>query len=333
MANNNLDSSYISLVNDILENGTVSGDRTGTGTKKVFGRQIRHKMIDGLPILTTKKMFTKGVIHELLWFLSGDTNTKYLVDNNVYIWIGDCYKFYLANNNDEKVLTRDEFINRIKTEDKDSEFNLKYATIGKGYGRQWRNFGGNDQIQTLIDTLKTNPSSRRLLVNAWNVSELSEMLLVPCHYGFQMFTRELSIEEKTSMSIDVYETKYELSLMWNQRSVDTLLGLPFNILSYGILLLMICQQVDMIPGELIGNLGDTHVYLNQIEIYQNSQANNLGHELPRIILGDSVLNIEDSSEKNFFFLGKANDIFSYNIENFKLKGYVHDNSVQYPLSN
>lgn len=319
--NNKLDKDYLDLVNDIIDNGYISSDRTGTGTKKLFGRQIRHHMKNGLPILTTKKIFTKGVIYELLWFLSGNTNTKFLVDNKVYIWVGDCYKKYTSDI--ENPISRDEFIHLIQNSEYNSDFVQKYATIGKGYGKQWRNFNGRDQIQILLDELRNNPSSRRLILNAWNVGELDDMLLVPCHYGFQLFTRELTIEEKENSGFDINETKYELSLMWNQRSVDTLLGLPFNILSYGLLLLMFSQQANMVPGELIGNLGDCHVYLNQIDMYLEKQKNNKGHRLPSLNINDDI----------YFHLNKQNNIFNYNYSDFNLVNYNSDGIITYPLSN
>lgn len=356
---NNLDNNYLELIEDIIEKGTVSGDRTGTGTKKVFGREIRHKMSEGLPILTSKRIFSKGVIYELLWFLSGDTNTKYLIDNGVEIWVGDCYKKYLKdyeNSNkgglfelSEEPLTRDEFIEYIKTHDLLDPFVKKYADIGPGYGKMWRSFGignnGKDQIKELIKELKTNPDSRRLMVNAWDPNTFHLTTLPPCHYGFQLFTRELSLDEilennrsKYSLSDNDKEQLnelgidwkvevvkhlkeefnvplYEVSLKWNQRSVDSLLGLPFNILSYGLLLEMIAQQVNMIPGELIGSLGDTHVYLNQIEMFENEQKNNEGYELPTLKLN------------------KAKDIFSYKYEDFEIVNYKSNKVIKYPLSN
>jgi thymidylate synthase len=249
-------------------------------------------MKDGFPLLTTKKMAWKQIVTELLWFLTGDTNIKYLVDNNCHIWDGDAYKRYsviAGVSTQVETLTQEEFINRIKTDD---AFAKKWGELGPVYGKQWRSWkqwhvkdyvGGNiqiDQISILINDLKTNPDSRRLMVNAWNVGELDQMVLPPCHYGFQVYTRELSEDERydlcaaqkskmTAISEEDY-IKYNIptraiSLMWNQRSVDTFLGLPFNIASYGLLLTMIADEVNMVPDELIGNLGDTHIYLNHIE--------------------------------------------------------------------
>jgi thymidylate synthase len=311
---NKIDKQYTDLLQDILDNGYTKGDRTGTGTLSVFGRQIRHRMSDGFPLLTTKKMAWKTMVTELLWFLRGDTNIKFLVDNNCHIWDGDAYKNYISKGGkdySEKSMkqisthfSKEEFINKIKTDD---EFAKKWGDLGPVYGKQWREWDNDnfhkhinsydrktnepqikhkvkqiDQITNLINDLKTNPDSRRLMVNAWNVGELDQMVLPPCHYGFQVYTRELSFEER----VRYYETTFgrlhfippssdaldarniptrAISLMWNQRSVDTFLGLPFNIASYGLLLEIIAKTVNMVPDELIGNLGDVHLYSNHIE--------------------------------------------------------------------
>ena len=320
---NNLDKQYTDLLQTILDYGVEKKDRTGTGTKSIFGYTIRHNMKDGFPLLTTKKMYTKGIITELLWFLRGDTNIKFLVDNDCHIWDGDAYKRYWNSIETSEydgfgptsiklpTLTKEEFINKIKTDD---EFAKKWGDLGPVYGKQWRSWNGNgspltkdyegnissylvkpvDQIANLINDLKTNPDSRRLMVNAWNVGELDQMTLPPCHYGFQVYTRELSRKERSdyyykngnkegivegSLDRPIWEDnetahkwydernvpKRAISLMWNQRSVDTFLGLPFNIASYGLLLEIIAKTVNMVPDQLIGNLGDTHLYLNHIE--------------------------------------------------------------------
>ena len=302
---NKLDKQYTDLLQTILDYGVEKKDRTGTGTKSIFGYTIRHNMKDGFPLLTTKKMFFKGIVTELLWFLRGDTNIKYLVDNDCHIWDGDAYKKY-SNHfiGYEDVPNKEFFIEQIKT---DAEFAKKWGDLGPVYGKQWRRWTKKkmylstdgsyekifdemdqtviDQIAILINDLKTNPDSRRLLVNAWNVGELDQMTLPPCHYGFQVYTRELSGEERqlrcpvftedsygvdgelrSPLTIDWERTpKRAISLMWNQRSVDTFLGLPFNIASYGLLLEIIAKTVNMVPDQLIGNLGDTHLYLNHIE--------------------------------------------------------------------
>jgi len=305
---NKLDKQYTDLLQDILDNGTTKSDRTGTGTISVFGRQIRHKMSEGFPLLTTKKMPFKTIVTELLWFLRGDTNIKYLVDNNCHIWDGDAYKRYVKKQTTEDVGSMNWFIEQIKTDD---EFAGDWGDLGPIYGKQWRNLNptksrqrfydkpipydrnvdnkdGIDQIANLINDLKTNPDSRRLMVNAWNVGELDSMVLPPCHYGFQVYTRELSQEERWRIRYNYYPKDKQfpwdrmalpshdfldkfnipsraISLMWNQRSVDTFLGLPFNIASYGLLLVIIAKEVNMVPDELIGNLGDVHLYSNHIE--------------------------------------------------------------------
>jgi thymidylate synthase len=297
---NNIDKQYQALLQDILDNGTPKSDRTGTGTISVFGRQIRHDMKDGFPLLTTKKMPFKTIVTELLWFLRGDTNIKYLVDNNCHIWDGDAYKNYLKWFNEQSKVfveqgivrepwTKEQYIEQIKLGNVDSDL----SDLGPIYGKQWRSWGkrnhdsisneyfiGIDQIQNLINDLKTNPDSRRLMVNAWNVGELDQMVLPPCHYGFQVYTRELSLEERrklakydsefvSPMTVESWDRNNiptrAISLMWNQRSVDTFLGLPFNIASYGLLLEIIAKEVNMVPDELIGNLGDVHLYSNHIE--------------------------------------------------------------------
>jgi thymidylate synthase len=323
---NNIDKQYQNLLQSILDYGVEKKDRTGTGTKSIFGYTIRHNMKDGFPLLTTKKMPFKTIATELIWFLRGDTNIKFLIDNSCHIWDGDAYKNYLIE--DAKILpnmskekrtelgyrlTQEEFINRIKTDD---EFAKKWGELGPVYGKQWRSwegieikydeFGKNhyevktklvDQIANLISELKTNPDSRRLMVNAWNVGELDQMVLPPCHYGFQVYTRELSHDERFEIykkvcgrdlqphisginfkqfHFDEYSVpKRAISLMWNQRSVDTFLGLPFNIASYGLLLEIIAKAVNMVPDQLIGNLGDTHLYLNHLDQAQEQ----IGREL------------------------------------------------------
>jgi thymidylate synthase len=334
---NNIDKQYLSLLQDILVNGVKKEDRTGTGTLSVFGRQIRHKMSEGFPLLTTKKIHWNSVVVELLWFLRGETNIKFLLDYDCHIWDGDAYKRYknvydiesrestyaLEELHMLSNLTKEEFTNRIKADDK---FAKKWGELGPIYGAQWRKWGDNfkqilnddrtkvyninttgiDQIQNLINDLKTNPDSRRLMVNAWNVGELDQMVLPPCHYGFQVYTRELSLEERIELwyqqnqnktgkrgmwEIDYVESyeghkklnsfnipKRAISLMWNQRSVDTFLGLPFNIASYGLLLEIIAKEVNMIPDELIGNLGDVHLYSNHIEQAKEQIGRKYTHE-------------------------------------------------------
>jgi len=285
---NDLDKQYQNLLADILISGRNKEDRTGTGTRSVFGRQIRHDMRDGFPLLTTKKMAWKTMVTELLWFLMGDTNIQYLVQNGCHIWDGDAYKNYASKTSLDPgyQFTKEEFINKIKTDD---GFAKKWGELGPIYGKQWRNWDGfeiisseqikgynkgKDQIANLINELKTNPDSRRLMVSAWNVGELDQMVLPPCHYGFQVYTREENGQ------------RY-ISLMWNQRSVDAFLGLPFNIASYGLLLMMIADEVNMVPEELIGNLGDVHLYLDHVE-QAKEQINREPFELPTVFVRDGI---------------------------------------------
>jgi len=309
---NSLDKQYQELLQTILEHGVEKEDRTGTGTRSIFGYTIRHNMQEGFPALTTKKLAFKTMTTELLWFLRGDTNIKYLVDNGCNIWNGDAYKRFDTNQTklaeltkgttDIYTLTESQFIERIKNDD---EFAEEWGELGPIYGKQWRDLeiqtlipmnlkvGGEvqyrngtkriDQIQNLINDLKTNPDSRRLMVNAWNVGELDKMTLPPCHYGFQVYTRPTTREEKITNP-----GKYRaISLMWNQRSVDTFLGLPFNIASYGLLLTMLADEVDMIPDQLIGNLGDVHLYSNHIE-QAKEQIGREGYPLPEVQIQDGI---------------------------------------------
>ena len=364
--NNTLDKQYQQLLQDILDNGTKKETRNG-GTISVFGRQIRHDMKTGFPLITTKKMAFKTMVTELLWFLRGDTNIKYLVDNNCHIWDGDCFANYVRNftkytdslpenSETEFIIDKDKFINKIKTDD---EFAKKFGDLGKIYGAQWRLWGRKatreekithpgvynvevDQIQNLINDLRTNPDSRRLMVNAWNVGELDKMTLPPCHYGFQVYTRELSLEERLciadkfnpliredcltkthhpdeteelklvyrhefldSLGPNVVPQRRAISLMFNMRSIDTFLGLPFNIASYGLLLEIIAKEVNMVPDELIGNLGDTHLYLNHIE-QAKEQISRTPYELPKLGMdyreGEYNKNLTDFVPDDFYLI-------------------------------
>ena len=317
---NNLDIQYQQLMLDIMTNGVEKEDRTGTGTVSVFGRQIRHNMQDGFPLLTTKKMAVKTMMTELKWFLKGDTNIKYLVDNGCNIWNGDAWANYQRKTLEKfmddttiagyAITNKEEFINKIKT---DNEFAKKWGELGPIYGRQWRDWyaGGHqeyigdtlvdmeynsvDQISNLIEQLKTNPDSRRIMVNAWNVAELDQMTLPPCHYGFQCYVAD-----------------GKLSLMWNQRSVDTFLGLPFNIASYGALLLLLCDETGYKPGELVGNLGDVHLYKNHID-QANEQCGRKSYDLPSIELSNV-------------------DVLKGEFE-YEIIGYESHPSIKAPLSN
>jgi thymidylate synthase len=359
---NKLDKQYQDLLQSILDYGVEKKDRTGTGTKSIFGYTVRHNMQDGFPLLTTKKMAWKQIVTELLWFLRGDTNIKFLVDNGCHIWDGDCFANYIRNfskyvdslpenGEAEFIINKDKFIEKIKTDD---EFAKQWGELGPVYGKQWRRWGIEwedtesityiDQIANLINDLKTNPNSRRLMVNAWNVGELDQMVLPPCHYGFQVYTRELSFAERVvwiknnsssqqitlpqyiddKFSLDEFFKPYgaptrAISLMWNQRSVDTFLGLPFNIASYGLLLTILAKEVNMVPDQLIGNLGDTHLYLNHIE-QAKEQIGREPFELP-------TLNQFPTYE------GSRPSIESYVVGDFTLKDYQSHPSIKAPLSN
>ncbi len=350
---NTLDKQYQELLKTILEFGVEKKDRTGTGTKSIFGYTIRHNMSEGFPLLTTKRMGIKTLTTELKWFLRGDTNIKFLVDNNCHIWDGDAYKRYsiiAGMSTQVESLTQEEFINKIKT---DNEFAKQWGELGPIYGKQWRKWGNDeeyhngseyvwygphDQISILINDLKTNPDSRRLMVNAWNVGELDKMTLPPCHYGFQVYTRELSDDEQRARCHPTTPKAWDdlkefaqltgnsieeaakstgiptraISLMWNQRSVDTFLGLPFNIASYGMLLLMIAKEVNMIPDQLIGSLGDVHLYLNHIE-QAEEQIEKEPFELPKMdVIESDILNGQ----------------FEYNLSDYQSHG-----QIKAPLSN
>jgi thymidylate synthase len=333
---NNIDKQYQELLQEILNNGIEKKDRTGTGTLSVFGKQIRHKMSEGFPLLTTKKMAWKTMVTELLWFLRGDTNIKYLVDNGCNIWNGDAYKNYLKEHDPlNGTVPMEDFIALIKQNEKPIYHEL--GELGPIYGKQWRSWTNypsddwlpdtTDQIQNLINDLKTNPDSRRLMVSAWNVGELDQMVLPPCHYGFQVYTRELSKEERIDLYIKKYGyEKYKdtiptraISLMWNQRSVDTFLGLPFNIASYGLLLEIIAKEVNMVPDELIGNLGDTHLYLNHIE-QAKEQITREPYPLPTVTLPSGLEPDSGNWDKVVF-------------EDFYLNDYQSHPSIKAPLSN
>ena len=324
---NNLDARYQALLEDILQWGVEKKDRTGTGTISVFGRQIRHKMSEGFPLLTTKKLHWNSIVTELLWFLRGETNIKFLLDYNCNIWNGDAYKRYERANTWELQDTPpiDEFIKRIK---EDETFRKTWGELGPIYGKQWRDWNGIDQIQNLINELKTNPDSRRLMVSAWNVGELDQMVLPPCHYGFQVYTRPTTREEKI-----VHSGKYRaISLMWNQRSVDTFLGLPFNIASYGLLLEIIAKEVNMIPDELIGNLGDVHLYSNHIE-QAKEQIGRTPYELPTVEITERNWYMHEKVKEHLGEKTLDEKLKSYRPDCFELIGYESHPKIKAPLSN
>ena len=351
----NIELQYLELLKDILENGVSKGDRTGTGTISVFGRQIRHKMSEGFPLLTTKKMYFKGVITELLWFLRGDTNIKYLLDNDCHIWDGDAFKNFMTKSEGDPDLiwNKEQFILKVKNE---KDFGKKWGDLGSVYGAQWRSWKHMgpksqqemldentnwpwktteiDQIANLINDLKTNPDSRRLMVSAWNPANLPDQVLPPCHYGFQVYTRELSWEER----VRYYETTFgrlhfippspnaldarniptrAISLMWNQRSCDFLLGIPFNIASYATLLEILAKEVNMVPDELIGNLGDCHIYSNHIEQVKE-QISRTPYKLPKF---------------KFEVTNLLENLMDWKPSDFSILNYESHPSIKAPLSN
>ena len=295
---------YLNLLSDILENGQIEkNERTGTGTKKVFGRMLEFDLSKGFPLLTTKKMFYKGIIHELLWFIKGKSNIRYLVKRNVNIWNEWPFQNYLKSNGLNKqhpiyskawYKKKHEFIEKIKNNKK---FSDKWGDCGPFYGVQWRNFSGTDQLKWVIQEIKKNPSSRRLIVNAWNAPFINKMALPPCHvmYQFQI-------------------TKNRLNCMMYQRSVDVFLGLPFNIASYALLTLMVAQATGYKPGKLVMALADTHIYLNHIN-QAKEQIKRKPFSLPKMKLNPNV-----------------KSIFRFKHQDFSLKNYKYHPAIKATIS-
>ena len=253
---------YLDLLQHILDNGVSKSDRTGTGTLSCFGYQMRFDLQKGFPLVTTKKIHLKSIIHELLWFLNGETNTRYLKENNISIW---------------------------------DEWADEKGELGPVYGKQWRSWEGIDgkvvdQVSELISQIKTNPDSRRLIVSAWNVAELNKMALMPCHILFQFYVSPPPFEKAGGRSI--------LSCQLYQRSADVFLGVPFNIASYALLTIMVAQVCDLEPGEFIHTFGDVHIYNNHLEQVQ-LQLSRAPFPLPLMKLDNSVKNIFDFKFENF----------------------------------
>jgi thymidylate synthase len=285
---------YLDLLRDIRDNGITKSDRTGTGTKSVFGRQMRFDLSKGFPAVTTKKLYMRSIIHELLWFLQGDSNLEYLAKNDVHIWDEWPYRAYLQSTGQAVPHSSSKewqdgikvFIEKIKT---DHEFAVKYGELGPIYGYQWRHWpdgkGGTiDQIQELIDTLKNSPDSRRMIISAWNVADIKEMAkagLPPCHTLFQFYVAD-----------------GKLSCQLYQRSADTFLGVPFNIASYALLTMMIAQVTDLKPGEFVHTLGDTHIYLNHLE-QVDLQLSRKPKKLPKMVINPNVKSIFDFKFEDF----------------------------------
>lgn len=342
--NNHVDEQYLKLVNDIIEHGEVKDTRAGR-TRSLFGKQLRFNLKEGLPILTTKKVFTKGVIHELLWFLKGDTNIKYLIENGVHIWDDDAYRYYLevvkrckGVEGYEKAYSKEIFLKFVRLGSfgehlyNNDKSVYHYGDLGPVYGKQWTNWDGINQIKEVIEKLKTNPDDRRLIVSAWNVGKLHDMALPPCHYCCQFYTKEMTLEERLkyyedNVGVWMYENNYELldewniprrklSCMWNQRSVDCGLGWCFNALSYSILTHMIAQCANMDVDELIFSGGDVHVYENHIEPLKEQLSRNPHmYALPTLKLNPNITKIED---------------FTY--EDIKIEGYRSYPAIKMPLS-
>ena len=277
---------YLDLLTHIKTTGTSKVDRTGTGTISTFGYQMRFDLSEGFPLLTTKKVHLKSIIHELLWFINGDTNIKYLVDNGVRIWNEWPYVNF-TKTAEYKGETLKEFVELVKNSD---EFAKKYGELGPVYGKQWRHFEGPDglyvdQLAELIENIKNNPGSRRLIVNAWNPPLIPQMALPPCHMMFQFYVND-----------------GKLSCQLYQRSADTFLGIPFNIASYALLTMMIAKVTDLEPGDFVHTLGDAHIYndhLKQVDL----QLSRKPKKLPIMSINPNVKNIEDFKYSDFELKG------------------------------
>lgn len=297
---------YLDLMRHIRDNGVCKEDRTGTGTLSIFGHQMRFDLREGFPLVTTKKVHLKSIIHELLWFIQGDTNIRYLVQNGVNIWndwpfqswlrqMGQAEKFpmYTSEWREQKKL----FIERVKT---DEQFAAQYGELGPVYGHQWRNFEGVDQLAQIVEDIKTNPDSRRLIVSAWNPKDIPVMAksgLPPCHTLFQF-----------------YVTEGRLSCQLYQRSADVLLGVPFNIASYALLTLMIAEVAGLQPGDFVHTFGDAHLYSNHMEQVEE--------QLSREPCPLPVMSINSS----------ATDLFSFQYDDFELKGYEPYPPISAPVA-
>lgn len=284
---------YKDFLQHILSKGTIKSDRTGTGTVSTFGYQMRYDLSEGFPIVTTKKVHLKSIIHELLWFIKGSTNIKYLVDNDVRIWNEWPYEWF-KNSDDYKGETLEEYVQKIK---EDSEFAEKHGNLGPVYGKQWRDFSGFDQLAWVINEIKTNPGSRRLIVNSWNAPLIEFMALPPCHMMYQFYVND-----------------GKLSLQLYQRSADAFLGVPFNISSYSLLLMMVAQVCDLKVGEFVHTIGDAHIYLDHMEQVK-LQLSRETLPLPTMKINPNIRDIND---------------FKY--EDFELVGYVHHPAIKGKVS-
>ncbi|MDR3215619.1 MAG: thymidylate synthase [Bacilli bacterium] len=269
---------YLDLIDHVLNKGDFKEDRTNTGTYSVFGYQMRFNLAEGFPLITTKKTHLKSIIHELLWFIKGDTNIKYLVENNVRIWNEWPYQKY-QNSLEYRNETMAEFIDKIKN---DEEFALKYGDLGPVYGKQWRDFGGVDQLVNLINEINTNKHSRRLIISAWNPPLIKDMALPPCHCLMQFY-----VSDDNRLSCQLY-----------QRSADIFLGVPFNIASYSLLTMMIAQVTHLELGDFIHTLGDAHIYTNHLEQVQEQLTRTL-YPLATMKLNQNITSIFDFTIDDF----------------------------------
>ena len=271
---------YLDLCRHVMEHGSFKMDRTGTGTKSVFGYQMRFDLSEGFPLLTTKKVHLKSIIHELLWFIQGDTNIKYLVDHDVRIWNEWPYEAF-KKSSDYQNESMDDYIHKIKT---DEGFAKKHGDLGPVYGAQWRNFNGVDQLAYILDQIKNNPDSRRMILSAWNPAEIKHMALPPCHTLIQFYVRD-----------------QKLSLQLYQRSADIFLGVPFNIASYALLLMMVAHVTNLKVGEFVHTLGDAHIYSNHFEQI-DLQLSREVRQLPKLKINPSVKSLFDFKYEDFELL-------------------------------
>ena len=295
---------YLDLLKKLKEDGIVKSDRTGTGTRSIFGYQMRFDLSEGFPLLTTKRVFLKGVIHELLWFLAGDTNIKYLVDNGVHIWDNDAYRFYkeLCAKQGVEPISMEEFLVAAQQQTPSPIDGYAYGNLNHVYGYQWRSWGkpdgsAIDQVKQVIDTIKNSPDSRRMIVSAWNVADVEDMALPPCHVLFQFYVAD-----------------GKLSCQLYQRSADTFLGVPFNIASYALLTMMIAQECGLQAGEFVHTLGDTHLYLNHME-QVDEQLSRSPRTLPTMRLNPDV-----------------KSVFDFKYDDFTLEGYDPHPTIKAPMS-
>lgn len=295
---------YLDLLRLIDNDGVVKGDRTGTGTKSIFGHQMRFDLSKGFPLLTTKRVFMRGIVEELLWFLNGDTNIKYLVDREVHIWDNDAFRYYNELCITHGVLPVDLETFLVAAQDGvDSPIDgYRFGDLNHVYGYQWRSWPKSDgshidQISEAVELIKNNPDSRRIVVSAWNVAEIEDMALPPCHVLFQFYVAE-----------------GRLSCQLYQRSADTFLGVPFNIASYALLTMMIAQVCDLKVGDFIHTIGDTHLYINHLE-QVGEQLSRTPRQLPQMRLNSSV-----------------KSIFDFKYEDFTLEGYDPYPAIKAPMS-